>query len=67
MKKYCYSAKMNGFYCSLFKDDYDLAGTWPDDAMSVDDDVYNTYTKTPPEGKILGADINGKPCWVELL
>lgn len=47
------------------KGKYVNAGTWPGDAVEVDEATFATFTQTPPEGKMLGA-IDGLPAWVDL-
>lgn len=63
--KYFYSAKNNAFYYFGWKDDYDAAGTWPDDAIEVADDIHEKYSADPPKGKILIAGADGMPAWGE--
>lgn len=62
MSRY-FSAKKLGFYDSAIKDVYDAAGTWPADAVSVTDAIWEEYTSTPEVGKILSSDSTGNPCW----
>ena len=66
MKNYIYSAKNNAFFeiskRSLYDDaDWDLS-----DAIEVDDDVFNEFTGTPPEGKERVAGDNGFPAWGDI-
>ncbi|ENA0202727.1 tail fiber assembly protein [Salmonella enterica] len=63
---YIYSAINNSFYPSSMKDDYQRAGTWPDDAVEVDDNVYLEFTSEPPEEKMRIAGENGLPVWGDL-
>ncbi len=60
-----FSAKELGFYCTetVPKEAYEMAGTWPDDAVKITDKQYQNYLLPAPEGKVLGAT-NGKPAWV---
>lgn len=60
-----FSAKELGFYCTetVPREAYEMAGTWPDDAMVITDKQYQNYLITAPEGKVLGA-VNGMPAWV---
>lgn len=61
---YFYSAQTNAFYPSVMRDDYKKAGTWPDDALVVDDAIYNEYAAGPvPTGKIRVAGADGLPVW----
>ena len=55
---------MNKFYQGVFypaalKDAYVSAGTWPEHAADVSDEVMSVYSQYPPEGKMLGTDDNG--------
>lgn len=44
------------------QDDYVIAGTFPDDAILVDEDVYEEFSKNPPINKIRTA-VDGLPAW----
>ncbi|ASG41950.1 tail fiber assembly protein [Enterobacter roggenkampii] len=63
--KYAFSPSLNQFYSIDQKQLYINAGSWPDDASDVSDDIFNEYSSTPPEGKIRGVD-NGMPVWVDV-
>ncbi|MEX3242411.1 tail fiber assembly protein [Serratia quinivorans] len=65
MTTYKFSATTTSFYPAEMLDDYRKAGTLPDDLVSVDNEAYNTFVLSPPEGKIRGADKSGRPAWVE--
>lgn len=60
---YLYSAKTNAFYPLELKDYYDAAGTLPDDAVEVSNEIYFEYTETP-DGKYRQAGPNGLPVWI---
>ncbi|HIF7138386.1 TPA: tail fiber assembly protein [Citrobacter freundii] len=62
--KYFYSADTNAFYAEVLKSEYKLAGSWPQDARPISDKTYLTFVTSPPEGKMLGSDEKGSPCWV---
>ncbi|VAL08702.1 tail assembly chaperone gp38 [Enterobacter hormaechei] len=62
---YIFSAKSNAFYPVSMQADYEEAGSWPSDGIEVSDDDFNLYSGYPPEGKILSADKNGLPVWVD--
>ena len=64
MTKYYYSATTNSFYPKSLQPEYDKAGSWPDDAIAVSDDVYEGF-QTPPEGKVRAAGSDGLPVWVD--
>ncbi|HGH4714751.1 TPA: tail fiber assembly protein [Enterobacter roggenkampii] len=63
--KYAFSPSMNQFYSIAQKQIYIDAGSWPDDAHEVVDNVFNEFTATPPEGKTRGVS-NGSPAWVDI-
>jgi hypothetical protein len=54
-----YSAALYDVYCS--------AGTWPDDAVEITEEIAAAYHPTrQPSGKILGVGPNELPAWVEM-
>ncbi|EML9218112.1 tail fiber assembly protein [Citrobacter freundii] len=62
---------MNKFYQGVFypaalKEAYISAGTWPEHAAGVSDEVMSVYSQYPPKGKMLGTDNNGYPVWVDI-
>lgn len=62
---YIFSAKNNAFYPVDMKDDYVIAGTWPEDGTLVDDEVFSKYAlNLPPVGKIRGSEA-GLPVWID--
>lgn len=65
MNIYYYSPSENGFMPGNEKGKYVNAGTWPGDAVEVDEATFTTFTQAPPEGKILGT-VDGLPAWVDL-
>ncbi len=60
-----FSASALGFFV-LSKEAYVSAGTWPDDAVSIDNDTWRQFISTPPAGKKLGADALGMPAWIDI-
>lgn len=63
--------RMNKFYKGSFypealKDVYISAGSWPENGADVDDETMAIYTGVAPEGKMLGADKNGNPAWIDI-
>jgi hypothetical protein len=66
VQNYAWSATNNAFYPYAFQADYNAVGSWPSDAVGVDDSVYNTYgAGQPPAGSIRGIDPTTKmPTWV---
>ena len=64
---YFYSALQNSFYAAALRARYNDSGTWPDDAIGVTEDEFQTYSLSQaPVGKRRGADADGRPCWVDL-
>lgn len=63
---YIFSKATLNFYPKELKVSYQAAGSWPDDGVEVDDDIFSTFTGQPPDGKQRGADYNGYPAWVNL-
>lgn len=61
-----YSPSLNTFFLADFMARYEDAGTLPDDAVEVTEDVFNQYFGEPPEGKMLAPDSNGLPSWVDI-
>ncbi|WP_222423661.1 hypothetical protein [Yersinia kristensenii] len=48
---YFYSAKTGGFYPAEIKADYINAGNFPDDCISVEDNIFIEFAGSkPPEG-----------------
>ncbi|HGY3719827.1 TPA: tail fiber assembly protein, partial [Citrobacter gillenii] len=65
--KYCYSATNNAFYATQLYLDYQHFKTWPDDAQSVDDSVYEEFAEnSPPDGKYRVAGADGQPAWADI-
>lgn len=62
---YVYSAKTNAFYPTALKEDYELAGTWPEDGVEVDEETYMTFTPAP-EGKMRVPGDDGYPTLVDI-
>ncbi|MDX7989450.1 tail fiber assembly protein [Xenorhabdus sp. 12] len=64
---YYYSAKSNGFYPISMKQDYLDAGSFPDDAIEVDENIFIEFAgNIPPEGKIRVAGHDGLPTWGDI-
>lgn len=62
---FIFSASENMFYSKLDEPSCERAGTWPEDAVDVDDDVFLMFSGTPPIGKRRGV-VNGMPAWVDI-
>lgn len=64
---YLYSPSNNAFYPVELYFDYIYHGTWPDDAIAVDDSVYREFAaNVAPEGKIRAAGEDSMPCWADV-
>ncbi|UAN17384.1 tail fiber assembly protein [Enterobacter asburiae] len=66
MNSYLYSPSENAFYPVVMKEDYLLAGTWPEDGLDIDDEQALSFMGDPPEGKVRAAGEDGLPCWVDV-
>lgn len=62
-----YSPSMNTFFLAEFMHRYELAGTLPEDAIEVSDEVLNEYTIVPPKGIVRIAGSDGLPAWSEII
>lgn len=63
-QNYYFSPTTLGFYPVALKASYVTAGTFPSDAVLVDDTVFTTYSGNPPSGKKRGAS-GSVPAWVD--
>ncbi|OCA56807.1 Caudovirales tail fiber assembly protein [Photorhabdus namnaonensis] len=64
---YYYSATTNAFYPIEWKQDYINAGSFPNDAVKVDEAVFIEFAGSiPPEGKYRIAGKNGLPEWADI-
>ncbi|HAS1942352.1 TPA: phage tail protein [Enterobacter asburiae] len=63
---YFYSAVTNAFYPTDLRERYEQAGTWPVDAVGITDEMFNTFSVTPPEGKVRVVGHDGYPSWGEV-
>ena len=62
-----YSAVQNAFYPDELKKSYISAGSWPDDAVLVDDSLFNEFVINPaPAGKCRVAGSDGMPAWADI-
>lgn len=64
MTSYFYSAKENAFFPESLREQYELAGSWPDDGIKVSEDYFESFSITP-SGKMRVAGDNGLPVWVD--
>lgn len=64
MTSYFYSAKENAFFPESLREQYEMAGSWPDDGIKVSEDYFESFSVVP-SGKIRVAGDNGLPVWVD--
>ncbi|MGK0704999.1 tail fiber assembly protein [Yokenella regensburgei] len=62
---YIYSANDNAFFPTIYRADYERAGSWPVDGVDVTDSVFYAYSGLPPKGKIRRPGDDGMPSWVD--
>lgn len=62
-----FSPSTGGFYNDVMKEDYEAAGSWPDDVISVSDRWYNWLIQGQSEGKIITVNEYGQPILSEPL
>lgn len=66
MANYCWSRLNNTFYPIRMQARYIAAGTWPEDAVEVDDSVFAAFGQGgPPAGKKRGVGEDGMPVWID--
>lgn len=64
---YFYSAKLNAFYPDSLREEYAVNDSWPDDAVEIEDSVYQEFAADEaPEGKIRVAGDGGLPAWGDM-
>lgn len=64
MEQYYYSASKNKLLPESLFEDYQSAGSWPDDAEPVSNDIYQEFGANPaPAGKIMVTGDDGLPAW----
>ena len=61
MNTYYYSASKNAFFVGGMKDDYQKAGTWPDDGIFITQEKHRELMAGKSAGKIITPDENGYP------
>lgn len=62
---YVYSPSTNMFYPYVLEEDYRNAGSWPEDAVDVSDEIVAEYNDQYPPGKTRAA-VDGMPGWVDI-
>lgn len=63
---YHWSLSRLAFYPTALRTDYEAAGSWPSDAVAVEDETFATFSGAPPHGKQRGFNADGLPAWVDL-
>jgi len=64
MNNFYYSKSENAFFSLALKEQYISAGSWPADAVPVDESVYEAFALTvPPADKIRVPGNDGFPAW----
>lgn len=67
MSNYHFSAGANAFYANALREVYEEAGTWPADAVAVDDSVYQEFAANiSPAGKMRAVGGDGMPVWMDI-
>lgn len=67
MNTYKFSARTNAFYPIAQQAIYEQAGTWPADAVDVDDSVYQEFAANiSPVGKMRAVGDDGLPVWIDI-
>ncbi|WP_105197515.1 tail fiber assembly protein [Escherichia albertii] len=67
MSNYYFSRTTLAFYPVDMLELYRSYDSLPDDITPVSDEIFLTYSGTPPEGKARGANDDGQPKWVDIL
>lgn len=65
MKDYVYSASLNMICAVALKHDYELAGTWPGDAVELEQSTALEFMGEAPEDKIMRSGPDGLPEWAD--
>lgn len=66
MNNYIYSAVLNMICATALKNDYEMAGTWPADAVPLDDVLAIEFMGAAPLGKVMSAGENQLPVWADV-
>ncbi|ELA6496106.1 tail fiber assembly protein [Salmonella enterica] len=61
MSGYFYSKKYNGFFFDGLKKSYQLSEGWPDDAVPVEQEKYDSLLLEQARGATISSDDNGNP------
>lgn len=63
MSEYIYSPGLNMICAVALKADYELAGTWPADAVGLDDATALEFMRDAPSDSLMAAGPDGLPVW----
>lgn len=66
MNEYIYSPSTNAFFPVSLQEDYEAAGTWPQDGVNVTSDAAAEFMQTAPQGKRRIAGDDGYPAWGDI-
>ncbi|WP_429052843.1 DUF4376 domain-containing protein [Aeromonas rivipollensis] len=61
-----YSATKNAWFNPVFRHEYELSGSWPDDATEYQLEVFDEVVRKRPPNKIMVPDSNGHPVLQDL-
>ncbi|WP_312344385.1 tail fiber assembly protein [Leclercia sp.] len=66
MNEYIYSPSANAFYPLSLQESYEIAGTWPQDGVSVSAEIAAEFMQAAPQGKKRIAGDDGYPVWEDI-
>lgn len=58
---YFYSIESNAFYAGSMREVYKSAGSWPEDAIEINETLYQNLLKGQEEGRVITPDASGQP------
>lgn len=64
--RYFFSPSENGFLDGNLRIVYEQAGTWPEDCIEIDDEIFFEFTSVAPENKMRIAGPDGLPAWCDI-
>ena len=62
---YFYSAINNAFYPDVLRDEYELAGSWPNDLVEISNDAYDALFAGQSDGKVISPGDDGHPTLID--
>ncbi|EAM1083496.1 phage tail protein [Salmonella enterica] len=63
---YIYDARTNGFYVISLKENYELAGTWPEKGVEITEEEHKALMDGQSTGKVVSSDSEGKPVLTDI-